>query len=706
MAQDSTAGIGEIRLHMLNTILWWLVPITGITAALAIIAEWLNSNYWLVVIYIFSFAGVVLVSARQSLPNSFRAALPIVILSALVVSELFFFGATALSYVLMYTLVLFTGLLYGLRASLLTLALIALTIVLEWINRYDLEASNSLISIFLSDDFLELVVRITVFFSCAVIAMIATNLMLTRLTNTLDEKENLIAELKTQIAAKEQVQQDLSVSQDQLAALFERFPDAVFLVDVKGCRLLQVNEAAVELTGLERSMLESMRVDALADGLCDQLSISNKAGGDPTSSLGLGECRFIQSDGHERIAQTLTISLTDNLAFIVASDVTEQRKIEEQFMHSQKMEAVGQLAGGIAHDFNNSLQAIIGFGEIAQSKIENEKVKEDISQLLEAAEQARRLVSQLLVFSRKQVLRKQSINVKTAIESNLSLMGRLIGDHISLSFNTDSDDLTISVDTSQFDQILVNLCVNSRDAIDELGSIKISASLATFSKTDILKKAWARAGEYVCIVVEDNGKGMSEEVQCHIFEPFYTTKEIGKGTGLGLSTVFGIVKQHSGFIHCVSTQETGTRMKVYLPKVTPIQVSEPHEQKQVRGGEETVLLADDDDMVREVTEAMLKLGGYKVMTASTGDEAIEVFDSNASEISLVILDVVMPNISGRSVHKHITDTYPNIPVLFASGYSKDVVHTDFVLNDGINLIQKPFRHADLLQRVRSLLDSI
>jgi two-component system, cell cycle sensor histidine kinase and response regulator CckA len=389
-------------------------------------------------------------------------------------------------------------------------------------------------------------------------------------------------------------------------------------------------------------------------------------------------------------------------------EAQEREKLETQLRQSQKMEAVGLLAGGVAHDFNNLLQAIMGYSELAQTAVEQKgEINTMLEQVLSAAQRAKILVRQLLAFSRRQVLKLEVVDMDDIVEELAKMIRRLIGEHIALSINSGSGRKQIFADRGQMEQILMNLCVNSRDTIpEEGGKISIEIRIAELSADWCEDYTWAAPGDYVELAVSDTGHGMSEEMQRRVFEPFYTTKEEGEGTGLGLSTVYGIVRQHNGIIDVTSEIGVGTRFRVYIPLTDRVpMMQERHDVEAPPGGDELILIAEDDDLVRNLTGELLREAGYSVLSAADGEEAIRVFDMRADDIALVLLDVVMPGCGGRAVYDHIQESGKCTPVLFASGYSPSAIHNQFVLEEGIELIQKPYGGADLLIRVRQMLDS-
>lgn len=384
-----------------------------------------------------------------------------------------------------------------------------------------------------------------------------------------------------------------------------------------------------------------------------------------------------------------------------------REKLEAQLLQSQRLESVGTLAGGIAHDFNNLLQAILGYGDMAMSNVApDSRVHSDIEQMIKAGERATVLVRQLLAFSRQQVLELSQLRLDEVIEDLVDMIRRVIGEHITLDFVSGHDLGLVRADRGQIEQILMNLCVNARDAMGDGGTLTIATDAAEFDEAFCEAHTWASPGRYASLSVSDTGCGMDEETQQRMFEPFFTTKEPGKGTGLGLSTVFGIVRQHNGMIDIYSEIGSGTTIRIYLPTIDATETT--HEEVKAvfsRGGTETILLADDDEMVCGVTGDMLCEAGYTVLKAADGEEAILEFDKHAGEIDLVLLDVVMPRLGGKAVAEYILKHRPELPIIFCSGYSRNAVHSNFVLDDGMHLLQKPYHREELLRKVREVIES-
>jgi CheY-like chemotaxis protein len=372
------------------------------------------------------------------------------------------------------------------------------------------------------------------------------------------------------------------------------------------------------------------------------------------------------------------------------------------------MEAVGQLAGGVAHDFNNLLQAIHGYTEIAMQDIDqNSSAMENLEQAMKAVSRSDSLVKQLLTFSRKDRMNPEYLNLNDLIASLMKMVGRLIGEHIDLQVIPGHDLKSIYADAGQIEQVIINLCVNARDAMPDGGRILIETKNVYLDKEYCIEHSWAKAGDYISLCISDTGAGIPRDIRDHIFEPFFTTKEIGEGTGLGLATVYGIIKQHNGLIDVYSEIGHGTTFRIYLPAVERKTFKQEKEEKTIREitGNETILLAEDEYQVRELTVKILENAGYNIIIADNGEAAIELFKKNIDKIDLAILDVIMPKVSGNTVSEFIWKTNPDMPVIFCSGYSKNYLGTDFQHKENVKLLQKPIRSNEILTTIRELLDN-
>ena len=382
------------------------------------------------------------------------------------------------------------------------------------------------------------------------------------------------------------------------------------------------------------------------------------------------------------------------------------RETEEQLRQSQKLEGVGQLAGGIAHDFNNLLTVITGYSDLLLIRHSLDDVaREKIQEIKSAGVRATSLTRQLLAFSRKQVLQPVVLDVNTLVEGIGKMLERLIGEHIEVTTLLRPGVAKINADPGQIEQVLINLVVNARDAMPIGGRIAVETANVELDSEYAKVNAPVKPGRYVMLSVTDNGTGMDSETQQRIFEPFFTTKEVGKGTGLGLSTVYGIVKQSGGSISMHSEVGKGTTFKIYLPRAddqcaTPVSRQDPLEPI---NGTETILVVEDEEMVRKLAREVLDERGYRVLEAANGDEAIKICHEYENPIHLVLTDVVMPGMSGREVAQAIKTAHPEAAVLYMSGYTDDAIVRHGVLEPGINFIEKPFTSQALVSKVMSVL---
>ncbi len=414
-----------------------------------------------------------------------------------------------------------------------------------------------------------------------------------------------------------------------------------------------------------------------------------------------GPTRWVTSKGDViRSSDNIPVAFTG-----VLLDISERKRLEAQLREAQKMDAVGRLAGGVAHDFNNLLQAILGFAELARDATpESNPVHQDLTEIIQAGSRATELVGQLLAFSRRQMLKLGNIALRDVVRDMGKLLGRLINETIVLRVELEAQDAVVRADRSQVEQVLINLCINARDAMPDGGTLVIAIDSRSLSAEECITLPWARPGDYHILRVTDTGCGMNPETLAVIFEPFFTTKDVGKGTGLGLATVYGIVEQHKGLLHVTSTPDEGTTFEIYFPaadgvptpSVEPVPVAIP------RGGE-TILVAEDDSAVRQLASRILTQAGYTVLAARDGMDAIMLFDAHREEIGAAFLDVVMPGKSGRSVFEHIRQTAPELPIMFASGYAEGPVHTDFILENRLTLIKKPYTPQILLASLYEIL---
>ena len=400
----------------------------------------------------------------------------------------------------------------------------------------------------------------------------------------------------------------------------------------------------------------------------------------------------------------------NELEELVSSKTTELQEREQQLLHAQRMESIGQLAGGIAHDFNNLLMVILGYSEMASNSDDLAVVRRYQEEIELSGLRGVELTRQLLAFGRRQVMDMNVADLPKLVTGMFGMIRPVIPENIEIETVVPEHTLAVTADSGQIEQVMMNLIINARDAMQEGGCLKIIVDSVIVNDNDprILAGDSLNAGRFATIAVVDTGTGISTEVQEHIFDPFYSTKPKEQGTGLGLAVVFGIIRQHGGFIDVESSVGSGTTFKIYLPveaETISNDTSVAAPLTDVRGSE-TILVVEDEDRVRTLAREILERAGYSVLDAHDGQEGMSIIESQGGTISLVLLDVVMPRMGGPEMYDRLRNAGFQMPVLFSSGYAADGVHTDFVLNEGIELLQKPYGAKVLLQRVRQSLDRV
>ncbi|MHC4945496.1 MAG: PAS domain S-box protein [Planctomycetota bacterium] len=527
-------------------------------------------------------------------------------------------------------------------------------------------------------------------------------------------------ELQQQIQERQRSEEAYKATEARYSTLYKSAGDAIFLM--KGDSFVDCNPKTLEMFGCTPEQIIGKPPWIFSPPTQpDGMSSEKKARG-KLRKVFEGEQLFFEWKHfpYDKSLFDAEVTLTrleiggEYFVLALVRDITDRkraeealRQSEERLRHSQKMEAVGQLAGGVAHDFNNLLLAILGYSELSMKNLpdEEDKLRSNLEEIHRAGERAAALTRQLLAFSRRQVLQPEDLDLNLVIAEVMKMLRRLIGEHIELEIVPGHGLDLVNADSSQIEQVLMNLAVNARDAMTEGGTITIKTENIFVDSRSKERKQGIPEGNYVLMSVRDTGCGIAPTVLERIFEPFFTTKEVGRGTGLGLATVYGIVQQHNGFINVESEQGEGSVFNMYLPTVDPNAARAAGETGGAPpGGNETILLAEDEPTVRSLAVQILEKAGYRVLTAANGVEALKIFESHADEIDLAFLDVVMPKMTGRTVQNRIRSKKPDLPFLFTSGYSEEVIQGQLDPADTARLIQKPYNPDKLLRRIREVLD--
>nr|WP_321399500.1 PAS domain S-box protein [uncultured Desulfobacter sp.] len=527
--------------------------------------------------------------------------------------------------------------------------------------------------------------------------------------------------LDIDISERKRAETTLRQSEEKFRTLVNTAPFGIQLTDLDGT-IAYSNPAHDHIQGYEPDQMTGMKLWDLTvdEEQRDQIRkyyqniIANK----PEPSI--YATREKTKDGREidvEVNWDYIRNENDEVTGIISiiEDVTERKKAEvereklqKQLNQAQKMEAVGRLAGGVAHDFNNMLGVILGYVELAFEKLDSsQELYADLEEIQKAAERSADLTKQLLTFARKQIIAPEVLDLNDAVDSMLKMLRRLIGEDIDLSWLPGDKLWPVKIDPSQINQILANLCVNARDAIAGVGKLTIETRTTNFDQAYCAGHAGFITGDYVMLAVTDNGCGMDKETLSNLFEPFFTTKNMGEGTGLGLAIIYGIVKQNHGFINVYSEPGQGTCFKIYLPRHHADEQIQDDTlpEKPVPTGSETILLVEDEPAILRMTRMMLERKGYSVLPAATPADALSIANASAGKIHLLMTDVVMPEMNGRDLAEKITAIFPDIKLLFMSGYAADVITHQGVLDEGVAFMQKPFATNELAKKIRSVLDN-
>ncbi len=500
-----------------------------------------------------------------------------------------------------------------------------------------------------------------------------------------------------------------------LRQIIDANPSLIFVKDWDG-RFVLVNQATAEVYGTTVTSLVGKtdadfnpNVEEVAHFLRDDRDVMSSGrpkiiAEEPVTNPETGETRWFQTIKMPlRTPEEGTATLLG-----VATEITERKRLEEQLLQSQKMEAVGQLAGGVAHDFNNILTAIVGYTDLLAAEVEdNERQLEDLEEIRKAARRAAALTRQLLAFSRKQVLEPRIIDVNGVVMNLDKMLRSLISENIELKTDLADDLAAARADPNQIEQVIMNLAINARDAMPDGGTVTIETRNATLDDAYAAQHVSVIPGEYVMLAVSDTGCGMDERTKSRIFEPFFTTKPAGRGTGLGLSTVYGIVKQTGGNIWLYSEPGKGTTFKIYLPAIAalPEDIGKVAPAEAARRGAGTVLVVEDDEQLRRLTHRALDAQGYTVLVADRGGTALDIARRHKGDIDLLLTDVIMPDTNGRKLAETIRAARPGLRVLYMSGYPDGAIASHGMLEPGVAYLAKPFTTEAITRKVREVLEA-
>lgn len=543
-----------------------------------------------------------------------------------------------------------------------------------------------------------------------------------RLVPELDREGKVVQVVGLAIDVSEQkrVERQLTASEARLRTITEQLPELVVVLVDRAGLVTWVTSSAERVIGVPRERLVGTEALDFVSGehRSEVESAVTRLFATPGATYSL-ETEIIRPDGGRRWLEVSAMNGLEVPHFesvvVVYRDITERRRAQselaathEQLRQAQKLEAIGSLAGGIAHDFNNLLTVILSCASLVLSELpRHDPSRADLEEIVGAAERAADLTRQLLSFSRQQVLAPLVVDPREVLIGLERMLARLLGEHIRLTLNLDPTPTRVFVDPTQLEQIIINLTVNSRDAMPEGGLLTIECGPAHLDEDYAAQHLEVRPGRYVMIAVSDTGVGMSPEVMARIFEPFFTTKDVGRGTGLGLATVFGIVRQSGGHIWTYSERGVGTTFRIYLPetnRTTPtLGTSRPGPATLL--GTETVLLVEDDSAVRQTMRTILARHGYKVLEAANGGEALLICEQHAGPIDLLVTDVIMPRMSGRQLASRLTTDRPGLKVLFVSGYTELAAQSQSLLSGDVHYLAKPVTPTSMALKVREILDT-
>jgi two-component system cell cycle sensor histidine kinase/response regulator CckA len=528
----------------------------------------------------------------------------------------------------------------------------------------------------------------------------------TRVANRTAELQQTNDLLRAEMAQRKEVEEELRRREVHFRSLIESVSDLITVINREGVIQYQ-SPSVARLLGYSPADLIGRNAFEFvhSEDALRARSAHRRAWADPPARTPV-EYRFRHRNGTWLVLQSIGRRMPDESLIVVNSrDVTVQKQLEGQLHQAQKMEAIGRLAGGVAHDFNNLLSVISGHGELLERALRpNESLRESVAEIGRAAERAAAVTRQLLAFSRRQVLEPKVLDLNAIVTDAEKMLRRLIGEDVGLATVLQPRLNPVRADPGQMAQVILNLVLNARDAMPEGGTVMIETRQAEWDVEDAKANPEVRPGRYVLLQVTDTGRGMTPEVQARLFEPFFTTKD-EVGTGLGLAVVHGIVQQSGGYLEVDSRPEAGTKFKIYLPAVEGFAEGVPENAcPELVQGCETVLLAEDEQPVREITALLLETLGYRVLRASNGEEALRLAEASREKIHLLMADVVMPGLSGRELAEVLQSRDPNLKVLFQSGYTDDAVLRHGIVHAEVAFLPKPFTLDILARKIREVLD--
>ncbi len=535
-------------------------------------------------------------------------------------------------------------------------------------------------------------------------------------TKSYDELKQRIRELERTNISLRQAEEALQHSEQFLKEVFDAIQDGISVLD-RELNVIKTNRWMEDMYASQGSLVGRKCYEVyqkrtspcpwcpvlitIETGIMHSEIVPYPTEQDPTGWIDLSAFPIRDKDGNVAGVIEYVKDITDR---VLAEQ--EREKLRDQLVQSQKIESIGRLAGGVAHDFNNMLGVILGHAELAIKQVgHHSPLYTDLVEIMRAAERSADLTRHLLAFARKQMVTPKVLDLNETVTGMLNMLRRLIGEDIDLSWIPGENIWPVKIDPVQIDQILANLCVNARDAIDGVGRVSIETENATIDDIFCREYAGFISGDYVMLAVRDDGCGIDEETQKVLFEPFFTTKEVGVGTGLGLATVYGIVKQNNGFINVRSKPGTGARFEVYLPRVREtVGEKENVVVPATTKGAETILLVEDEQSILKMNRTVLERFGYKILAARTPMEALTIVEQYEDTISLLVTDVVMPEMNGKQLKERIEKLKPDIKTLFISGYPDNVIVHRGILEPDVSFLQKPFSIDSLATKVREVLD--